>query len=126
MKKISQVLSICYFFVFLPHIIHVMKKGTYKTKKQNHSVVQEPLATYGISHNPVVINDSVIPDGYMSLEQFGEIFHQKLDANYENLQSNRFSILDKCAFRPVNLHPSTEAVSHTEYSGLNPCSRNIR
>lgn len=84
-----------------------MKKGTYKTKKQNHSVVQEPLATYGISHNPVVINDSVIPDGYMSLEQFGEIFHQKLDANYENLQSNRFSILDKCAFRPVNLHPSS-------------------
>jgi hypothetical protein len=66
-----------------------MKKGTYKTKKQNHSVVQEPLAAYGISHSPVVINDSVIPDGYMSLEQFGEIFHKKLDANYENLQSNR-------------------------------------
>lgn len=73
----------------MPHIIHVMKKGAYKTKKQNHSVVQEPLATYGISHSPVVINDSVIPDGYMSLEQFGEIFHQKLDANYENIQNNR-------------------------------------
>lgn len=66
-----------------------MKKGTYKTKKQNSSEVQEPLATYGISHNPVVINDAVIPDGYISLEQFGEIFHQKLDASYENIQNNR-------------------------------------
>lgn len=64
-----------------------MKKVTYKTKKQNRSEVQEPIGTYGISHNPIVINDSVIPEGYMSLEQFGEIFHQKLDTNYENLQS---------------------------------------
>ena len=75
------------FFVFSLPEIHLMKKGTYKTKKQNSSEVQEPLATYGISHNPVVINNPVIPDGYMSLEQFEEIFHQKLDANYENLQS---------------------------------------
>lgn len=66
-----------------------MKKGTYKTKKQIQSEVQEPLATYGVSHTPIVGNDSVIPAGYMSLERFGEIFHQKLDANYENLQSNR-------------------------------------
>ena len=77
------------FFVFSPPEIHLMKKETYKTKKQNRSEVQEPLATYGISHNSVVINNLVIPDGYMSLEQFGEIFHQKLDASYENLQSNR-------------------------------------
>ena len=104
-KNISQVLSICYFFVFLPHIIHVMKKGTYKTKKQNHSVVQEPLAAYGISHSPVVINDSVIPDGYMSLEQFGEIFHQKLDANYENLQNNRFSYFAKHVVKYAGSHP---------------------
>jgi hypothetical protein len=66
-----------------------MKKGTYKTKQQNCSEVQEPLASYGISRNPVVINDADIPDGYISLEQFGEIFHQKLDASYENLQNNR-------------------------------------
>ena len=66
-----------------------MKKGTYKTKKQIQSEVQEPLATYGVSYNPIVGNDSMIPAGYMSLERFGEIFHQKLDANYENLQSNR-------------------------------------
>ena len=51
--------------------------------------MQEPLGTYGIARNPVVLNDSEIPDGYMSLDQFGEIFHQKLDTNYENLQSNR-------------------------------------
>lgn len=67
---------------------HDMKKGTYKTKKQNRSEVREPLGTYSASHNPIVINDSVIPDGYLSLERFGEIFHQKLDTNYENLQSN--------------------------------------
>ncbi len=66
-----------------------MKKGTCKTKKQSCSKVQEPLGTYGIARNPVVLNDSKIPDGYMSLDQFGEIFHQKLDTNYENLQSNR-------------------------------------
>ena len=53
-----------------------MKKGTYKTKKQNRSEVREPLGTYSASHNPIVINDSVIPDGYLSLERFGEIFHQ--------------------------------------------------
>ena len=66
-----------------------MKKVTYKTKKQNRSKVQEPLCTYGIPRNPVVLNDSEIPDGHISLEQFGEIFHQKLDTNYENIQSNR-------------------------------------
>lgn len=86
MQKYYFYLSV--FFVFLRKI-HVMKKGTYKTKKQNCSKVQEPLGTYGIARNPVVLNDSVIPDGYMSLDQFGEIFHQKLDTNYENIQSNR-------------------------------------
>ena len=68
-----------------------MKKRNLQNKKQNCSEVQEPLATYGISHNPVVINDAIIPDGYMSLEQFGEIFHQKLDASYENLQNKQRS-----------------------------------
>ena len=77
-----------------------MKKGTYKTKKQNSSEVQEPLATYGISHNPVVINDAVIPDGYISLEQFGEIFHQKLDASYENSITNTHTPRNSPLSRP--------------------------
>ena len=29
-----------------------------------------------------------IPEGYMSLEQFGEIFHQKLDDCYAHLPSD--------------------------------------
>ncbi|MBR3551646.1 MAG: hypothetical protein IKO09_06625 [Bacteroidales bacterium] len=66
-----------------------MKKRTYKTKQQSQPVVQEPLASYGIPCHPVELIDQGLPEGYMSLEQFGEIFHEKLDKNYENLQSNR-------------------------------------
>jgi hypothetical protein len=73
----------------LPHKFRAMKKRTYKTKQQSHPVVQEPLSSYGIPCHPVELIDQGLPEGYMSLEQFGEIFHEKLDKNYENLQSNR-------------------------------------
>ncbi|MBQ6156394.1 MAG: hypothetical protein IJK22_07305 [Bacteroidales bacterium] len=66
-----------------------MKKGTYKTKKLNSSEVNEPVAAYAIPPQSVATNDKYLPDGYMSLEQFGEIFHQKLNACYENVQSDR-------------------------------------
>ena len=29
-----------------------------------------------------------IPEGFMTLERFGELFHQKLDACYERLQGD--------------------------------------
>ena len=29
-----------------------------------------------------------VPEGYLSLEEFGEIFHQKLNAAYANLQGD--------------------------------------
>ena len=66
-----------------------MKKRTYKTKTLNSSEVNDPVATYGIPQQTIAMNDKYLPDGYMSLEQFGEIFHQKLNACYENVQSNR-------------------------------------
>lgn len=68
--------------------VQAMKKRTYKTKKQNRSEAQEPLATYGVMQQTPVMNDNILPDGYMSLDRFGEIFHQKLDACYENIQSD--------------------------------------
>ena len=66
-----------------------MKKRTYKTKKRECSEVQEPLAAYVSLHHPVAPNASAFPIGYMSLEQFGEIFHQKLDTCYENIHRDR-------------------------------------
>ena len=50
----------------------------------------EPQLAYGNvpQANPMPYNYSQdIPDGYMSLEQFGEIFHQKLDDCYAHLPS---------------------------------------
>ena len=35
-------------------------------------------------HNTV----RVIPEGYMSLDEFGELFHRKLDEAYAKLQSD--------------------------------------
>lgn len=66
-----------------------MKKRTYKTKTPNSSEVNEPVASYCIPQQTIAMNDKYLPDGYMSLEQFGEIFHQKLNACYENIQSDR-------------------------------------
>ena len=66
-----------------------MKKRTYKTKTLNSSEVNEPVAAYAISPQSVAMDDKYLPDGYMSLEQFGELFHQKLNACYENVQSGR-------------------------------------
>ena len=65
-----------------------MKKGTYKTKKLNSSEVNEPVAAYAIPPQSVATNDKYLPEGYMSLEQFGEIFHQKLDDCYAHLPSD--------------------------------------
>jgi len=50
--------------------------------------VHEPQAMYEISHQTVVVEDTILPDGYMSLDQFGDIFHEKLDTCYENIQGD--------------------------------------
>ena len=46
-----------------------------------------------ISMNLPIVNDgrnavSNIPEGYMSLDKFGELFHRKLDEAYAKLQSD--------------------------------------
>ncbi len=37
-----------------------------------------------ISHQTAIVEDAIFPDRYMSLERFGDIFHDKLDTYYEN------------------------------------------
>ncbi|MBR4919175.1 MAG: hypothetical protein IKZ52_08175 [Bacteroidales bacterium] len=68
--------------------IQAMKKRTYKTKATHTAEAHEPFVSYGVSRKNKVAHDGAIPDGYMPLDQFGEIFHQKLDANYENIHRN--------------------------------------
>ncbi len=65
---------------------------TYDNQKENEgsTVVAEPSAAFGtaILSTPLhVQSPSEMSDGYMTLEQFGELFHQKLDACYADLQS---------------------------------------
>lgn len=55
------------------------------------SVASEPQVAYGRVQPsiPLPYNAmSSIPKGYMSLERFGELFHQKLDACYAQLRSD--------------------------------------
>ena len=66
-----------------------MKKRTYKTKTTFTLEANEALAPYGVSRKKSAVHNGTIPDGYMPLDQFGEIFHQKLDANYENIHHYR-------------------------------------
>ncbi|MBQ6084670.1 MAG: hypothetical protein IJK92_10030 [Bacteroidales bacterium] len=62
--------------------------------KQNEEFkdnVSEPEALYGTlqQHNPInFIKTKSIPEGYMTLDEFGELFHQKLEACYEKLQND--------------------------------------
>ena len=55
------------------------------------SMASEPQLAYGNvpQTNPMPYNYSQgIPNGYMSLEQFGEVFHKKLDDCYAHLPSD--------------------------------------
>lgn len=55
------------------------------------SVASEPQVAYGRVQPsiPLPYNAmSSMPKGYMSLERFGELFHQKLDACYAQLRSD--------------------------------------
>jgi len=53
------------------------------------NMASEPQVTYGNATQFIPRPYSnKIPEGFMTLERFGELFHQKLDACYARLQSN--------------------------------------
>lgn len=58
-------------------------------EEKSSSMASEPQLAYGsvIQTNPMPLCSQDVPNGYMSLEQFGEIFHQKLDDCYAHLPS---------------------------------------
>ena len=64
----------------------------YDTKEESTtSVASEPQVAYEKAGQFVPrphIRMNAIPEGCMTLERFGELFHQKLDACYAGLRSN--------------------------------------
>ena len=63
----------------------------YKQKKEKVKEVSEPEAVYGIAQQSdimQIVNGRDVPEGYMTLEKFGELFHKKLDDCYAKLQSD--------------------------------------
>ncbi len=60
----------------------------YKTNESTSLEAKEPAAAYKTTQQYPEDLSSQIPEGYMSLDSFGEIFHKKLDECYANLQSN--------------------------------------
>ncbi|MBO7528476.1 MAG: hypothetical protein J6T37_01210 [Bacteroidales bacterium] len=67
-----------------------MKPYDKQTENDNNKS-SEPEALYGNvhRHSPVnLIKTKSIPEGYMTLDEFGELFHQKLEACYEKLQND--------------------------------------
>ena len=55
------------------------------------AVASEPQVAYGCAKPSTPLpyqSMDGIPEGYMSLERFGELFHQKLDACYAQLRSD--------------------------------------
>ena len=62
-----------------------------KQKEIDKNNVSEPEALYGTvqQQNPLnFIKNESIPEGYMTLDELGELFHQKLEACYEKLQND--------------------------------------
>ena len=56
------------------------------------SMASEPQVAYGSVQPSMPLpypSSDRIPEGYMSLKRFGELFHQKLDACYAQLRSDR-------------------------------------
>ena len=57
----------------------------YKQKEEKVKEVSEPKAVYGIAQQSKImpmVNGRDVPEGYMTLEEFGELFHKKLDDCY--------------------------------------------
>lgn len=65
---------------------------TYDTQEDKKTAIaSEPAVTYGNLEQAHYFQGSSrqdIPLGYMTLERFGELFHQKLDACYAELQGD--------------------------------------
>ncbi len=65
-----------------------MTKKQYPKKEPKAMMAEEPAVLYNAVRQPLTrTENNDIPMGYMSLERFGDIFHQKLDDCYENLSS---------------------------------------
>lgn len=59
-------------------------------EKDVPTIASEPQASFGTAQSlttPRPYADET-PEGYMTLEQFGSLFHQKLDTFYARLQSD--------------------------------------
>ncbi len=72
-------------------VLNVVNMKPYKQKKEKVKEVSEPEAVYGIAQQSKImpmVNDRDVPEGYMTLEEFGELFHKKLDDCYAKLQSD--------------------------------------
>ena len=63
-----------------------MKKSHSKTEKKMEA--HEPAAVYSVEEQIPTMNELEIPVGCVTLDQFGERFHQKLDDCYEKLSGN--------------------------------------
>ena len=67
-----------------------MKPYDKQEENDNKNVVSEPEALYGsVQHNSIrIVSHNPVPKGYMTLDEFGELFHQKLDDCYAQLQND--------------------------------------
>ena len=68
-----------------------MKPYKQQEEEENVKEASEPEAVYGIAQQSDIIpmvNGRDVPEGYMTLEKFGELFHKKLDDCYAKLQSD--------------------------------------
>lgn len=62
-----------------------------KKEEKTASIASEPQVSYGNTQTVIpcqLRSSDKVPKGYMSLEQFGELFHQKLDECYAHLPSS--------------------------------------
>ena len=64
-------------------------KKTYKTKDADMPEVNEPASVYHAIPQMHLPEETSIPVGCITLDQFGEFFHQKLDECYEKLSGSR-------------------------------------
>ena len=80
-------MTLCYVFYYFCGNYPRMKK-TYKTNESTALEANEPAVAYRTTQQYSADMSVPIPEGYMSLDVFGEIFHKKLDDCYANIQSN--------------------------------------
>lgn len=63
-------------------------KKRYKKKEETMPEVNEPASAYNATSEISANRESAIPIGCMTLDQFGEHFHQKLEDCYEKLSGD--------------------------------------